>query len=145
MTPDDYAVSDSVRLQKGLQRFREAINRETRRERRKSLFIATGLLLSSLTMAVYVAIEILPTNDSMNIWSFNNTPLHQVFLELEQAYEMKLSVANTQLLVCPVTGKFYASSPRQVVPLIARSLKLEISSSGADQYQLSGQRCMQQE
>lgn len=145
MTPDDYAVSDSVRLQKGLQRFREAINRETRRERRKSLFKASGLMLSSLTMALYVAIKIVPADDSMNILSFDQTPLHQVFLELEQAYEMKLSVANTQLLVCPVTGKFYVSSPEQYVPLIARSLKLEISSSGTGQYQLSGQGCMQQE
>jgi len=145
MTPNDYAVSDSERLQKGLQRFRAAIDQETKRERIKSLFRATGLLLSSLIMAVYVSFKIIPVNDSINILSFDQIPLHQVFIELEQAYKMKFSVANTQLLMCPVTGKFYADSPEQLVPLIARSLKLEVSSGRGDQYLLSGKACMQQE
>lgn len=145
MTRNDHSASDSQQLQRGLQRFKEAIDQETKREKRKQLVRTTCLLLSSLIMAVYVTVSILPVDRSVSILSFNQTPLDQVLNELEEEYEIKVAAANTQLLECLVTGKFYTSDPEQFVSLVAYSLNLEVIRVGAHQYSFAGQGCSKQQ
>lgn len=72
---------------------------------------------------------------------FDDAPLGEVIVDLENAYPNTLELKNPSLKNCRITATFYKDDIDKIVTLIAETLNLKVSRDGAH-FTLQGEGCL---
>lgn len=133
--PGDHHPEDD----NGFEKIRQRIRQRFKLKRRIRYFINT------ITLAIVTVIFVLLLRQtwlsSPDGVQFNDTRMNEVIKILEEKYDIKIDVGNSELLKCQFTATFYKIDMQLALKSIEHSLNVEFIVQRKSRYNLIGNDC----